>query len=248
MDRDDDFIKNKAIEEDKNFNLPKSFEDKIESVLENIDDKENIKFNPWYKNRKIIAMAACLVLGCFTFIKLFLMNGISDGYASESDKSSANVRNSDDIVSEFSLQMNDANESLLKNQELYGMKVDITLNLSGDNNQIEVVNGQYILDSGENLASSNLNDDIISNLQSLIVNKNEEIKMNFSEEPSFYQVYLLEDNYDKSINNEEVKTAEYPSENLILKAPNNSGIYVFEVIGKWADKEIAYMMRIQVED
>lgn len=247
MDRNDNFIKNKAIEENENFNLPKSFEDKIESVLENIDNKENINFNPWYKNRKIIAMAACLVLGCFTFIKLFLMYWVSDGYISKSDKSSANVRSADDIVSDFSLEMNDANESLLKNQGLYGIEPNITLNLSGDDNQVEVVNGQYI-DSGENLASSDLNDDIISNLQSLIVNKNEEIKVNFSEEPFFYQVYLLEDNYDESINNQESKIIEYPSQNLIIKAPDSPGIYLFEILGKWDDKAIIYMIKIQVED
>lgn len=247
MDRNDNFIKNKAIEENENFNLPKSFEDKIESVLENIDNKENIKFNPWYKNRKIIAMAACLVLGCFTFIKLFLMYWVSDGYISKSDKSSANVRSADDIVSDFSLEMNDANESLLKNQGLYGIEPNITLNLSGDDNQVEVVNGQYI-DSRENLTSSDLNDDIISNLQSLIVNKNEEIKVNFSEEPFFYQVYLLEDNYDESINNQESKIIEYPSQNLIIKAPDSPGIYLFEILGKWDDKAIIYMIKIQVED
>lgn len=247
MDRNDNFIKNKAIEENENFNLPKSFEDKIESVLENIDNKENIKFNPWYKNRKIIAMTACLILGCFSFIKLFLMYWVSDGYISKSDKSSANVRSADDIVSDFSLEMNDANESLLKNQGLYGIEPNITLNLSGDDNQVEVVNGQYI-DSRENLTSSDLNDDIISNLQSLIVNKNEEIKVNFSEEPFFYQVYLLEDNYDESINNQESKIIEYPSQNLIIKAPDSPGIYLFEILGKWDDKAIIYMIKIQVED
>jgi hypothetical protein len=248
MDKFNNFIKNKVREEKESFILPKSFEDKIELVLENIDHKKSIKFNPWYKNRKIIAVAACLVLGCVTFIKLFLLYWVSDGYISKSDESSANVRSADGMVSEFSLEMDDGNGALLKNQGMYGMESNITLNLSGDDNQIEVVDGQYILDSGENLASSYLNDDILNNLQFLIVNKNEEIKMNFSEVPSFYQVYLLEENYDKSINSEEVKPKEYPSGNYMIKAPNNSGIYVFEVIGKWGDKEIAYMIRIQVED
>lgn len=68
MDRFNKYLENKSDIENKEFILPKSFEDKLEDTLKNLD-KIDTKDN-WYKNRKIWITVACFIFVCFIGISM----------------------------------------------------------------------------------------------------------------------------------------------------------------------------------
>lgn len=68
MDKFDDFLKEKAEYENEKFIMPESFDFKIEETLANLPDDKKDK---WYKNKKLITMAAC-----FAFVVLIGGRGI----------------------------------------------------------------------------------------------------------------------------------------------------------------------------
>lgn len=68
MDRFDEYLKNKSNIENKEFILPKSFEDKLEDTLDSLD-KIDTK-NNWYRNRKIWTTVACFIFVCFVGISI----------------------------------------------------------------------------------------------------------------------------------------------------------------------------------
>lgn len=68
MERFDKYLENKSDIENKEFILPKSFEDKLEDTLGSLD-KIDTK-NNWYRNRKIWTTVACFIFVCFVGISM----------------------------------------------------------------------------------------------------------------------------------------------------------------------------------
>lgn len=81
MDKFDEYLKNKSKSENEEFVLPKSFENKLEDTLKNIN-KEN-KINVWYRNKKIWATAACFIF----LVGASLKYGVYSNKLSSIDKS-----------------------------------------------------------------------------------------------------------------------------------------------------------------
>lgn len=81
MDKFDEYLKNKSKIENEEFVLPKSFENKLEDTLKNIN-KEN-KVNVWYRNKRIWVTAACFIF----LVGASLKYGVYSNKSSSSDKS-----------------------------------------------------------------------------------------------------------------------------------------------------------------
>lgn len=94
MDNFDEYLKNKSNIENKEFILPKSFEDKIEETLENLDKVNLEKKKSWYSNKKIWTTAACFVFVCLI--------GISINSNINSNKSSDILSGTENEVEEYS--------------------------------------------------------------------------------------------------------------------------------------------------
>lgn len=245
MDKFNSFIKNKVKEEKESFILPKSFEDKIETVLDNIDDKKKVRLDSWYRNRKFLAIASCFAFICFVLIKQ--VN--KDGVVSFGDDTSPKVRSSlEGEKDNSSLQLYGEEGVELMHDNSYVRIADITLSLYVNKKQNYEVQGEYLLNEQQSFVDKYPNIEMLENLEALIVNKNEDVKMKFSQEPYSYKINLLDSSITESINYDEIKLEQYPSENLVLKTPSKSGIYFFEIIGNWEDGEIKYTIKIQVED
>lgn len=93
MDKFDEYLKNKSHKEDKEFILPKSFEDKLEETLGNLDKVNEEKNDNWYKNKKIWATAACFAFVCLA--------GISMTYGFNSNNSDSMLRNSENQAAKY---------------------------------------------------------------------------------------------------------------------------------------------------
>lgn len=94
MNNFDEYLKNKSHIEDKEFILPKSFEDKIEETLENLDKVNLDKKKSWYSSKKIWTTAACFAFICLT--------AISINSNINSNKSSNILRSGEDSIEEYS--------------------------------------------------------------------------------------------------------------------------------------------------
>lgn len=93
MDKFDKYLKNKIKKEDKEFILPKSFEDKLEETLGNLDKVTEEKNENWYKNKKVWATAACFAFICLA--------GISMTHRINSDQYNSRLRSLENKVTEY---------------------------------------------------------------------------------------------------------------------------------------------------
>lgn len=96
MDRFDKYLENKSDIENKEFILPKSFEDKLEDTLCSLD-KIDAK-NNWYRNRKIWTTVACFIFVCFVGISMEI-KGNANKFANDSMEYSAGTP---DLASNYS--------------------------------------------------------------------------------------------------------------------------------------------------
>lgn len=242
MDKFNDFMRNKIIEENENFSLPKSFEDKIESVLDDIDNKESIKIDPWYKNRRILTMAACFAFSCFVLMKLLVNKG---DMIDSAPKTASQIETAEDSAyGLYSEEGAEVREQILEDS-LPEIGSNITLALISENNEIRDIKGDVVDYNKESSYSRVENSEMDNNLKILVLDKNENIDIAFSQVPTFYKVNLLKDNSEDINNN--INLEEYFSENFILEAPSEAGIYLFEIIGYWEGEEIKYTVKIRVK-
>lgn len=139
MDNFDEYLKNKGHIEDKEFILPKSFDDKIEETLGMLDKINLEKKKSWYSNKKIWATAACFAFICLT--------AISINSNINSNKSSNILRSAEENIEEYStntpeLAMYDSGESR-SIEEDYGdetQKSELNLSDSIDDSFIDISN------------------------------------------------------------------------------------------------------------
>jgi len=235
MDNFDNFIKDKSKEEKESFRLPKSFEDKVDFILENIDNEKSVDSHPWYRNRKFISIVACFAFGCFVLMKLVNRGEIISSKVDGSPKITNNIEAAED--SAYGL----FSEEKLESSELYDQDnlsngTSVILSLAGESTEVRDIQG----DSSEFnslMENRTANSEKDEEVQILVASKNENIKIEFSAQPTFYKVNLVGD-----------KTEEYFSENLILKAPSEVGIYLFEIMAYWNNEEIKYTVKIEIKD
>lgn len=222
MDNFDKFIKDKSKEEKESFRLPKSFEDKIDFILENVDNEKRIDRYPWYRNRKIISIAACFIFSCFILIRLVYKGNVN----SSADGSTLKITNNAGSAE-------DSSYGLFSEEKL---ESSISISLIGESTEVRDMQGDASEFNSfvENRAASSYKDE---QLQTLVVSRNENIKIEFSSPPNSYKINLVGE-----------KSEEYFSENFIVKAPSEIGIYLFELIAYWDNEEIKYTVKIQVED
>lgn len=96
MDRFEDYLKKKSKQETENFKLPKSFDDKVEDSLLNLDNISSK--NKWYKNKKVWITAACFMFICTTVISLKENSSLSRNLKNSVNSNSRNQGNESSIV------------------------------------------------------------------------------------------------------------------------------------------------------
>lgn len=139
MDNFDEYLKNKGHIEDKEFILPKSFDDKIEETLGTLDKINLEKRKNWYSNKKIWATAACFAFICLTAISINSNINLN--------KSSDILRSEEDSIEEYStntpeVAMYDSGESRSIEKD-YGdetQKSELNLMHSIDGSFIDISN------------------------------------------------------------------------------------------------------------
>lgn len=240
MDKFDDFIKEKANSEKESFSLPQSFEDKIESVLDTIESEKINKVEPWYKNRRIVPIAACFVFSCLVLFRLL--------YNEDGVKEDLKISNNMESAEDNSLVLYDEKSSSLSEGYSADRAVEqsgnITLNLSSDNNQIKELYGRDLL---KEYAERDASEELGLDVQTFVLNKNENVQISFSQTPNSYKVNLAKGNVNEELNYDEIKFVEYPSENYTIKAPSEVGMYLLQIIGHWDGREVEYLIKVQVK-
>lgn len=139
MDNFDEYLKNKSHMEDKEFILPKSFDNKIEETLGNLDKVNLEKKKNWYSNKRVWATAACFAFICLTAISINSNINLN--------KSSDILRSAENNIEEYStntpeVAMYDSGESR-SIEEDYGdetQKSELNLRDSIDDGLIDVSN------------------------------------------------------------------------------------------------------------
>lgn len=99
MDKFDEFLSKRTKDENKEFVVPESLDLRIEETLKHLSDDKKEK---WYRNRKIISMAACFALICLVGLRYVLPNSMSrmnKSSASESSSDKSQLRDMPDIES-----------------------------------------------------------------------------------------------------------------------------------------------------
>ena len=140
MDNFDEYLKNKSHMEDKEFILPKSFDNKIEETLGNLDKVNLEKKKNWYSNKRVWATAACFAFICLTAISINSNINLN--------KSSDILRSAENNIEEYStntpeVAMYDSGESR-SIEEDYGdetQKSELNLRDSIDDGLIELIIG-----------------------------------------------------------------------------------------------------------
>lgn len=64
MDKFDDYLEKESKNENEKFTLPKSFDNKIEETLLNLDKENKKENNEWYLNKRVWTTAACFAFIC----------------------------------------------------------------------------------------------------------------------------------------------------------------------------------------
>lgn len=73
MDKFDEFLNEKAKHEEKEFNLPESFDLKVENTLKCLTDDKKDK---WYINKKIVSIAACFIVALLVGLRYTSYNNL----------------------------------------------------------------------------------------------------------------------------------------------------------------------------
>ena len=94
MDKFDEYLEKNIDNENKDFILPKSFEDKLEETLGNLGEISEGNNKRWYENKRIWATAACFAFVCLAGISM--RNELSD------NKNNPSIRSAENQVTEYS--------------------------------------------------------------------------------------------------------------------------------------------------
>lgn len=104
MDRFDKYLENKSNIENKEFILPKSFEDKLEDTLRSLDEIDTK--NNWYRNRKIWATVACFIFVSFVGISM----GSNFKESKSSNKSAEDSGGIPEVASNYSEDFSESSQ------------------------------------------------------------------------------------------------------------------------------------------
>lgn len=129
MDKFDEFLSKRTEDESKDFVVPESFDIRVEETLMHLSDDKKDK---WYRNKKIISMAACFALICLVGLRYVLPNSMSSMNKSSGSESSADKAQLRDMnmpeVESYGLE-NRSEELLINANEVKSLNIK---SLSGE--------------------------------------------------------------------------------------------------------------------
>lgn len=146
MDKFDDFLEKQSKSENEKFTLPKSFDNKIEETLLNLDKESKKDNHKWYLNKKVWTTAACFAFICLAGVGLTYQSKL------ENIMSRSNMQSGQEFAMESAVEENNVSKIISDDSspEVYGlsetgMYEDIENNdLSNEDNiysiNIEVIN------------------------------------------------------------------------------------------------------------